>query len=71
MEDTGRVVLNLPQVLAKVSASRSWLFGQIREGSFPAPIPLGGRRVGFLLDEIEAWLDARIAARAAKAGRAS
>jgi prophage regulatory protein len=69
MEDTGRMVLNMPQVLTKVSASRTWLFEQIRAGAFPAPIPLGGRRVGFLLDEVEAWLSDRIADRDAKRRR--
>lgn len=35
------------------------------EGRFPAAVPLGDRRIGFVREEVEAWIDARIAARGA------
>ena len=35
----------------------------IEEGSFPAPIPLGRRAIGFLASEIATWQQAKIAQR--------
>ncbi len=35
------------------------------DGVFPVAVELGQRRIGFVRKEIEAWIDARIAARGA------
>ncbi len=55
-------VLRLPVVMARTGLSRSTIYAKITAGEFPEPINLGARAVGWLADEIEAWLIARIEA---------
>ncbi len=55
-------VLRLPVVMARTGLSRSTIYAKIAAGAFPEPINLGARAVGWLADEIEAWLMARIEA---------
>jgi prophage regulatory protein len=54
--------ISMPAVLSKTSCSRAWTYNEIKEGRFPKQVKLGARRVGFLESEIDAWIDARIAA---------
>jgi prophage regulatory protein len=53
-------VLRLPQVRARVGLCRSSLYADIAAGTFPAPVKLGRRSVGWLESEIEQWLADRI-----------
>ena len=55
-------ILRLPVVMARTGLSRSTIYAKIAAGEFPEPINLGARAVGWLADEIEAWLIARIEA---------
>lgn len=57
----------LPRVIGKTGCARSTIYDGIRAGTFPKPIPLGGRTVAWASNEVEAWVAARIAARDAKA----
>lgn len=57
----------LPQVRQKVGFSRSEIYRLISLGRFPRPIPLGERAVAWDMEEVEAWMQERIAARDAKA----
>jgi prophage regulatory protein len=43
--------------------SRSTLHLRISQGSFPKQIPLGPRSVGWLADEVDAWIAQRVAQR--------
>jgi predicted DNA-binding transcriptional regulator AlpA len=46
------------------------MYARIKQGSFPAPIPLGtSHSVAWLASEIDAWIAERV--RAARGGRAS
>jgi prophage regulatory protein len=55
-------VLRLPAVKARTGLSRSTIYLRVSEGSFPAPIKLGGpRAVGWLEREIEQWLAQQVA----------
>jgi prophage regulatory protein len=56
-------VLRLPSVKERTGLSRSTLYLRIAAGSFPAPISLGGRAVGWLESEVEGWIAGRIAER--------
>ena len=58
-----RRVLRLKEVTRRTGRSRSSIYDDIADDKFPGPIPLGPRAVGWLEDEIEDWLDARIAER--------
>ena len=47
------------------SLSRPLLTLMAAEGHFPSPVRLGERRIAFVRDEVNAWIDDRIAARPA------
>lgn len=53
-------ILRRKQVEKRTGLSRSTIYLRIQEGTFPKPINLGERAVGWLENEIEAWLAARI-----------
>jgi len=54
-------VLRLPAVKARTGLSRSSIYLHISEGTFPKPIPIGIRAVGWPDHEIEELNAARIA----------
>ena len=53
-------ILRRKQVESRTGLSRSTIYLRIKEGSFPKPISLGARAVGWLESEVEEWLDNRI-----------
>ncbi len=53
-------ILRLPEVRSRTGLSRSSLYERMHEKTFPMSISLGGRNVGWLESEIDAWIDARI-----------
>ncbi len=55
-------VLRLPEVKIRTGLARSTIYHRIAQGKFPKPINLGGRAVGWLEAEVEAWLQGRITA---------
>ena len=55
-------ILRRKQVEARTGLSRSTIYQRIAEGSFPKPISLGARAVGWLESEIEAWLESCVSA---------
>ena len=62
-------MLRFPTVKARTSLSRSTIYLRISRGTFPAPVSLGGRAVGWIEAEVNAWLTARIAQRRLIAAR--
>ena len=55
-------ILRLPAVKARTGLSRSTIYLRISEGSFPKPVSLGSRAVGWVESEINDWLDQQIKA---------
>ena len=53
-------ILRLPTVRARTGLSRSTIYLRISEGTFPKPVSLGARAVGWPESEIEAWVTQRI-----------
>lgn len=53
-------ILRLADVKDRTGLSRSTIYLNINNGGFPRPINLGGRCVGWLESEIDAWIIARI-----------
>jgi prophage regulatory protein len=53
-------ILRLPDVKAATGLSRSTIYLRIAEGTFPRPVSLGGRAVGWLQAEIDDWMTRRI-----------
>jgi prophage regulatory protein len=60
--DIDRIV-RLPELRTIASISRSNIYAQVKAGTFPAPVSLGGRAVGWLLSDVRLWLAERAAAR--------
>jgi len=53
-------ILRRKQVEKRTGLSRSTIYLRIQEGTFPRPINLGVRAVGWIENEIEAWLAERL-----------
>lgn len=60
-------MLRLPAVKARTGLSRSTIYLRVSNGKFPKPVSLGGRAVGWVEADIDAWLNRHIeASRAVK-----
>ena len=59
----GRIpqILRRRQVEGQTGLSRSAIYEGVSQGTFPRPIHIGTRAVGWLADEVDAWIAARIA----------
>jgi prophage regulatory protein len=55
-------ILRRKQVEARTGLSRSTIYQHVSDGTFPKPVSLGARAVGWLESEIDAWLHERVAA---------
>ena len=55
-------ILRLPAVKTRTGLSRSTIYLRVSQGTFPRPVHLGGRTVGWVEEEIQSWLAERIAA---------
>jgi prophage regulatory protein len=53
--------LRLKQVKERTGLGRSSIYAQISAGKFPAQINLGARAVGWVDEDISAWMARRIA----------
>jgi prophage regulatory protein len=47
--------LRLPEVKQMTGLSKSAIYERIKEGSFPTPVRLGGRAVGWVEGEVAQW----------------
>jgi len=57
---TDKTIWRLPEVMARTGLSRSAIYAKIGKDEFPPRISLGPRAVGWLADEVEAWIQSRI-----------
>lgn len=55
-------ILRLPAVKGRTGLSRSTIYLRVSEGTFPKPVSLGGRAVGWIEAEIQQWLEQQIEA---------
>lgn len=62
-------ILRRKQVEARTGLSRSTIYGKIRKSesrpaefdpTFPKPVQIGARAVGWIEAEVDAWLDAQV-----------
>lgn len=51
-------IIRLRDVMAHTGLARSTIYKFIKEGLFPKQVPLGGRAVGWILEEVEGWVRA-------------
>jgi prophage regulatory protein len=54
-------ILRRDDVLKKIGLGKSCLYELQARGEFPKSISLGGRSVGWLESEVNAWIEERIA----------
>ena len=61
-----RRIIRLREVETVTGKKRSAIYEGVAKGTFPAPVPLGPRAVGWLEDEIADWQEECIASRAGR-----
>lgn len=49
-------ILRRKQVESRTGLSRSTIYDRIRAGTFPKPVSLGAKAVGWIESEIDGWL---------------
>ncbi|MGL4349649.1 MAG: helix-turn-helix transcriptional regulator [Plesiomonas shigelloides] len=59
--------IRMKEVCAKVGLAKSTLWELVARGQFPQKVHLGEITVAFIESEVEAWMQARAAARNTKA----
>jgi prophage regulatory protein len=62
MENTAQSIWRLPTVKARTGLSKSLIYQKVAEGTFPRPVPLSKRCVGWQSGEIENWISERVTA---------
>lgn len=60
-----QTLIRLPEVVRRTGRSRSRIYHDIKAGTFPAPVKIGARAIAFPLEEINHWIERRMAAREA------
>lgn len=53
-------LLRLPAVMERCALGRSSIYAGVKAGTFPAPVRLSARAVGFREEEIERWVSERV-----------
>ncbi|MDP2085943.1 MAG: AlpA family transcriptional regulator [Gemmobacter sp.] len=53
-------ILRRPDVEARTGLSRSTIYHWMKEGTFPKPVALGARLVGWRESDVQSWLEARL-----------
>ena len=62
------IIQRLPLVKERTGLGRSSIYSGVKAGSFPRPVALGARAVGWLDSDITEWIESRpLAPRAAQA----
>lgn len=56
-------ILRLPEVKMRTGLPRSTIYLRMSQGTFPMPVSLGTRSVGWVESEIEEWIAGRITQR--------
>ena len=59
--DTPARIIRFHQVQARTGLSRSTIYRRLAGGSFPRPLSLGARAVGWIESEVDEWIRQRIA----------
>lgn len=56
-------IIRLKEVIKSTGLARSTVYKYIAEGAFPKSVSLGDRCVGWVEEEVQAWIRARIGER--------
>lgn len=52
-------IMRLPEVSSRTGLARATIYAQVKKGTFPRPVQLTRRAVGWIEDEIEEWITSR------------
>ncbi|MGZ8183454.1 MAG: helix-turn-helix transcriptional regulator [Methylobacter sp.] len=52
-------IIRLATVIALTQISRSSIYKFVKDGTFPAPLKLSARSVGWLATDIQDWINSR------------
>jgi prophage regulatory protein len=52
-------ILRLPEVKQRTGNCRTGIYDAVKAGTFPAPVAIGPRAVGWLDSDIDAWITSR------------
>ena len=52
--------IRLAEVKERTGISRSAIYAAVKDGTFPKPVQLGSRSIGWLESEITKWIDQRV-----------
>ncbi|MGV8921411.1 MAG: helix-turn-helix transcriptional regulator [Pseudomonas sp.] len=64
-------IIRLKEVIDCTGLGRSTFYKYIAKGTFPKPVSLGDRRVGWVESEVQDWIRVRIEARDSAEGIAA
>jgi prophage regulatory protein len=53
-------ILRLPALKQTTGISRSTIYAMVKAGTFPSPIKLGRRAVGWIESDVHSWIDSRV-----------
>lgn len=56
-------LLSIEDVKKRTSLCRASIYRMVKAGTFPPALPINGRRMGWVEQEVNAWINSRIAAR--------
>jgi prophage regulatory protein len=58
--NVAHTILRLPAVKASTGLSRSTIYLRVSQGTFPRPVSLGVRAIGWLQSDIQNWLQRQV-----------
>ncbi|HBR3407338.1 TPA: AlpA family transcriptional regulator [Klebsiella pneumoniae] len=53
--------IRLSEVLRRTGYSNAWIYRLLKENRFPRPVKIGSRSIAFVENEIDEWINQRIA----------
>jgi prophage regulatory protein len=56
-------LIKIKEVMKVTCLARPTIYKYISKGSFPKPVSLGGRAVAWVAEEIDEWIESRVAER--------
>ena len=56
----GKTLERIEQVAHRIQLGRSWIWGAVKRGEFPAPKKLSARCTRWVSSDIDKWIDERL-----------
>lgn len=53
--------IRLSEVLRRTGYSKAWIYRLLKDNRFPQPVKIGSRSIAFVENEIDEWINQRIA----------